>query len=97
MRSSRSWRCKTAQVRQTIGFFFKQRNKVSSAFADKVGGQAAADFDLSSAGYMALGLNRMGVLNLNKQLGEMLQKEGPLTGLPCYVWVQTSIKAQSHA
>ncbi len=88
---------KTAQVRQTIAFFFKQRKKVSTALADKVGGQAAADFDVSSAGYMALGLNRMGVPNLNHQLGEMLQKEGPLTGLPCYVWVHTALKTQSRA
>lgn len=88
---------KIARLKRTIAFTFRQRKTVSAALADRLGDQAAAIFALSSAGYMADALNRMGVPNLNRQLGGMLEKEGPLTGLPCYVWVHTAIKAQSRA
>jgi len=88
---------KTAQVQQAVGFIFRQRNKVSTALAGKLGDQGTAVFAVSSAGYMAETLNRMGVPNVNRQLGAILEKEGPMTGLPCYVWVHTAIKAQSRA
>jgi tetratricopeptide (TPR) repeat protein len=88
---------KIAQVRQAIAFIFQQRKKVEAVLAAKVGERAGAVFAISSAGFMALGLNTMGVPNLNNQLGEIIEKEAPLTGLPCRIWVDTAIKATSHA
>jgi len=88
---------KIAQVKQTIAFFFQQRKKVEAVLTAEVGNRAGAVFAVSSAGFMALGLNAMGVPNLNNQLGEIIEKEAPLSGLPCNIWVDTAIKATSHA
>jgi len=88
---------KIAQVRQAIAFIFQQRKKVEAVLTAKVGERAGAVFAVSSAGFMALGLNTMGVPNLNNQLGEIIEKEAPLTGVPCKIWVDMAIKATSHA
>jgi len=88
---------KTVQVRQAIAFIFQQRKKVEAILTAGIGSRAGAVFALSSAGFMALGLNTMGVPNLNHQLGEIIEKEAPLSGLPCHIWVDTAIKATTHA
>jgi len=88
---------KIAQVKQAIAFIFQQRKKAEAVLESDSGARTGAVFAVSSAGFMALGLNTMGVPNLNHQLGEIIEKEAPLSGLPCHIWVDAAVKATTHA
>jgi tetratricopeptide (TPR) repeat protein len=88
---------KSVQLRQAVAFVFRQSKLVERALNKKYGDQAGAVFAVSNAGYLTLTLNRMGVSNVNRQLGKMLTTQAPSSGLPHDVWADTVMKIDSNA
>ncbi|ODS01182.1 hypothetical protein AUC68_12495 [Methyloceanibacter methanicus] len=88
---------KSAQLKQTVAFVFRQSKAVEAALEKKFGAQAGAVFAVSNAGYLAMTLNQIGVPNVNGQLGKMIKAQGPSSGLPRDVWADTVTKTESNA
>lgn len=88
---------KSDQLKQTIGFIFRQAKAAEAALEKKYGKRAAAVFAVSNAGYLAATLNGMGVPNVNAQLGKMIAAAAPASGLPCGVWADTVAKIEAKA
>lgn len=88
---------KSDQLKQTIGFIFRQAKVAEAALEKKYGKRAAAVFAVSNAGYLAATLNGMGVPNVNVQLGKMIAADAPASGLPCGVWADTVAKIEGKA
>jgi len=84
---------KKVRAQKTVGFIFRQARVAEKALEKEMGPRAGALFMTSTAGHMLNALNRMGIPNVNRQLGDLLMRHGPDSGLPCEAWAGLAARA----